>query len=1254
MSCERTKEAIERFLEGESGPETLEGLEREGGHLAGCARCRADLEEARRLAEALRGALASEPPAGAVERALAAVAAEAAREAAGAAASGEGGGAGRGAADHVSETRTSAPTAAPAPAVPPARVLRIRWRNRVAWAAAACVVASLGGTMVYETLERMAAPRGATGSYGATADFDDSNLALNPKRGAATGRGLPFSAPARWGDLTSAQKLDHADDPGHDVRGLVEGIHLTTGGSGLDAAEHAATKNEELVVLATSVDGSASGATTGTPVDPHTYALTITGTEPAGTTNFGYRRVGRLAKGTVGEIEVNQTGVTPTLGPVVPILGSGVTLGDETRPALENHDAALGLDPAAPERERAHMAEERITSTERGDLEKAKELEARVSDAARRSLLESQGSIVRLVAETGYRARGSSARALLGSHEASGVAVAPDAVLARKSAVEPWRYDARQLAIARKFKEEHGIELETRIVARRMAAGAWSAFADSDTLTCALAWVAPERLESEPRTVEIEWNAQTVAVAGIRVHASDPSDLAVLRVPGASLAPASLEDAARLLPAPLEAVRAALRAAGIADPTAAPAPVAPAAPGGGAAPGAPSGTGDPATPGGKGGSGGAAPGKRAGALPTSEEAKRLADRLAAARTGGLYARGEGGREVPFPLESVRVSGEIAGTLASTLVRQRFANPCAVKIEAVYVFPLPHDAAVNEFLMEVGERRIRGIVRPREEARAVYEAARAAGKVASLLEQERPNDFAISVANIEPGRSVDVNIRFFQALAPEDGALRYVLPLVVGHRYGDDARAARSGSSADGGGHAAVTPARLAPDARLPEAEIDVAIDAPVPIAAIVCPSHEVAIERSGPLRARVHLPPRTDALDRDFVLTLSLGEKAAARIGALAHASAAGRFVHVIAAPPLLPEGPDVLPREVMLVLDSSGSMSGVPIEQCKRFVRRALAALRPEDTFDVATFAGTARLFSSDFLEPTRGNIERATEWVNELYGAGGTEAEAGIRLALEHPGDPRRVRIVVFLTDGGVSFEGDIFRRIKASGAGARVFTLGVGSSPNRHLLDGMAEAGRGLAAYIAHDASEEVIAREVDRLHARLDAPVLTDLALDCEGAVLEDVYPRDLPDLFVGRTLSIVARTRGEGPAVIVLRGRAGAATLERRIPIDLPREEPRHAALAPIWARARIRDLEMRIASAPPAERPLLEKEIERLGVDFSLASRRTSFVAVDEESETGGGAPARFEQPAAVPAGVEPEVFGGSRKEEQEKNREGC
>lgn len=327
----------------------------------------------------------------------------------------------------------------------------------------------------------------------------------------------------------------------------------------------------------------------------------------------------------------------------------------------------------------------------------------------------------------------------------------------------------------------------------------------------------------------------------------------------------------------------------------------------------------------------------------------------------LGRAGEGGATHVFPLRHVTVDADVSGWVASTELRQTYENPFDAPIEATYVMPLPTGIAVNGFVMEIADRRVVGIVKPREEALRIYEDARARGQTVSLMAQDRPNIFRQSVANIAPGESVDVTITYFHALAYSSGAFEYVFPMVVAPRY-DPGRGTGVETSPEAGAtttrQAADFPTRvLAPGFRSGRAvDIAVTVDAGMPIQNVQCPTHEAEIRPDGANRVHVTLTPKEAIPDRDFVLRWFVADEETTA-GVVAHRSPeTGGFFSVLLVPKLDPGEADMSAREVTFVIDSSGSMNGVPMDTCKRLVEKTLRGMRPFDRFNVIQFASTLR----------------------------------------------------------------------------------------------------------------------------------------------------------------------------------------------------------------------------------------------------------------------------------------------------------
>ncbi len=578
--------------------------------------------------------------------------------------------------------------------------------------------------------------------------------------------------------------------------------------------------------------------------------------------------------------------------------------------------------------------------------------------------------------------------------------------------------------------------------------------------------------------------------------------------------------------------------------------------------------------------------------------------------------------VSMPLERTEVRVDVSGFVASVDVVQVFGNPFDEPIEARYVFPLPERAAVDGFVMEVGPRRIRGEIRRREEARKTYEAARGRGYTAALMEQERPNIFTQSVANIAPGARVRVHLHYVEVLAYAEGAYRFLFPMVVAPRY---VRGQAPAPSATAPEHVS-QPRFLKPGQRSGhDIRLSVRIQAGVPIRSLTSVSHGIQVTRDGASEAVVELTPADRIPNKDLMLKIGVAGEMP-EVGVLAHRLDDDGFFALLVQPKAAIEPAEAAPKEILFVLDDSGSMSGAPIEMSKRFMRRALESLAVSDRFNIVRFAGEARVMAPEPLANTVDHVARGLAAVEEMRGDGGSEMILGFRAALAQSRDPACVRIVIFLTDGQIGHEQQIFDLIRRQRGDARIFTLGIGSSVNHYLLREMAELGRGAYEYVRPDGRER---EAVDRFRRWVTRPYLTDLTIDWGGLRVEDVQPSELPDLFSGQTLSLVGRYLWGGDDTITLRGRLGGVPWEKQVTVSLPERSEDHAALASVWARERIHALTHRPDGALAT---LLEAEVTSLALAFSLMSPFTSFVAVDESVVVNpAGDPARADQVVPIP-----------------------
>jgi Ca-activated chloride channel family protein len=615
-----------------------------------------------------------------------------------------------------------------------------------------------------------------------------------------------------------------------------------------------------------------------------------------------------------------------------------------------------------------------------------------------------------------------------------------------------------------------------------------------------------------------------------------------------------------------------------------------------------------------------------------------------ATPGGLQVLDANGKpKADCPLKNTEVKADVSGFLARVTVTQEFENNFKEKIEAVYTFPLPQNAAVDDMTMVVGDRTVRGKILRREEAEAVYEAAKNNGQRASLLNQERPNIFTQSVANILPGEKIKITISYVETLTYEDGAYEFVFPMVVGPRYvpGNPTGAQGNGFSPDTDkvpDGSRITPKPAPPGMRAGhDISLDITLDAGVPIDGLVSKTHEVDVERPDDRRARVRLKDRETIPNKDFILRYDVaGKKIADAL--LTHSTGHSGFFTLILQPPERVTAEDVTPKELVFVLDTSGSMSGFPIDKAKETMKLALDSLYPSDTFNLITFAGDTNILFPEPVPATRENLEKAQKFLETREGGGGTEMMKAIRASLEPSDKQDHVRIVCFMTDGYVGNDMEIIGEVQKH-PNARVFSFGIGSSVNRYLLDNMAKYGRGEVEYVALNDDGSAAAR---RFHERIRNPLLTDISIDWNGMQVDDVYPKTVPDLFGAKPVILTGRYSGSERGVIRLKGKMSGRDFVREIPVDFS-SLAQHDVLATLWARTRVEDLMSKDLNGAQQGTMTdeLKQSIIQLGLNYRLMTQFTSFVAVEEMIVTDGGQPRRIDVPVEVPEGVNRDaVFG--------------
>jgi Ca-activated chloride channel family protein len=609
-------------------------------------------------------------------------------------------------------------------------------------------------------------------------------------------------------------------------------------------------------------------------------------------------------------------------------------------------------------------------------------------------------------------------------------------------------------------------------------------------------------------------------------------------------------------------------------------------------------------------------------------------------TGLLLKSGPGAAPLPAPLLLTDVRISISGMVARATVRQRFHNPTATWQEGVYVFPLPENAAVDHLEMRVGERRIEGRIRERTVARAAYEQAKADGRKASLVEQERPNLFTTNVAHIAPDEDIDVTIEYQQTLHFDAGAFRLRFPMVVAPRYlpGDAVAEPDAGT-----GWAAATdrvpdaPRITPPVAHPAEGAINpvtLAIDlnAGFPLAKLDSPYHAITVRESPDGRHRIELAGGAVPANRDFELVW-VPDVGRAPGAALFTEHRDGRsYALLMVAPPEVDRTAPRMPREAVFIIDTSGSMEGTSIVQAREALQLALGRLQPGDRFNVIEFNSTARALFGAPMPVDPATVGRARSFVAGLKARGGTEMRAALELALTPGGAPGFVRQVVFLTDGAVGNEADLVTLIRNRLGDRRLFTVGIGSAPNSHFMTKAAQFGRGSFTYVG-DVRE--VAEKMGSLFRKLESPVLTDIAIAWPGRA--ETYPAQVPDLYAGEPIVVSAALDGVAGEV-VLRGRRGDQPWQATLPLVGDGAEP---GIGVLWARSKIEALidRMRDGSTETEVRPALVE----VALAHHLVSKYTSLVAVDVTPTLPADAiSARTALPTNLPEGMSYEaIFGG-------------
>jgi Ca-activated chloride channel family protein len=583
----------------------------------------------------------------------------------------------------------------------------------------------------------------------------------------------------------------------------------------------------------------------------------------------------------------------------------------------------------------------------------------------------------------------------------------------------------------------------------------------------------------------------------------------------------------------------------------------------------------------------------------------------------------------LPLKDTRAEINVSGIIADVTVLQIYRNEGSRPIHARYVFPASTRAAVYAMRMQIGNQVIVAKIKEREKAKAEFEAAKQAGKSASLLEQDRPNVFSMNLANLMPGEQVEIQLRYTELLVPTDGIYEVIFPTVVGPRYSSEPE-----SAAPSENRWVKSPYLHQGNKPTSTFHLSTKISAGVPIQDLTCLSHQVLPQWQSPSIVQLGLD-EADSFqgNRDFILRYRLaGEQIAS--GLILYAGEDENFFLYMAQPPARVTNFDIPAREYIFVVDVSGSMHGFPLDTAKQLLRDLIGQLRPTDLFNVVLFAGDAAALSAKSLPANQQNISQAIALLEQQRGSGGTELLPAIQQAMNLPSQTGISRSIVLVTDGYVSGEKGVFDYIRAHLNQSNVFSFGIGSAVNRYLIEGVAKAGMGEAFVVTQAAEAPAIA---DKFREYIQSPVLTDIQVRANGFDIYDVQPFQLPDLFAQRPVILFGKWRGSPSGAFELQGKTGQGEYVTRLDVAGVQPDEANRALRYLWARSRIAELSDYGSADLDAERV---SNITALGLKYNLLTAYTSFIAVREVVSNPQGQAQDVEQPLPLPVGVSDFAIG--------------
>ena len=592
----------------------------------------------------------------------------------------------------------------------------------------------------------------------------------------------------------------------------------------------------------------------------------------------------------------------------------------------------------------------------------------------------------------------------------------------------------------------------------------------------------------------------------------------------------------------------------------------------------------------------------------------------------------------LPLKNTDVNVNISGVIADVTIVQTYRNQGSRPIEAKYIFPGSTRAAVYAMNVRIGERLITARVREKGQARVEYETARNEGRIAALLEEHLPNIFQMNVANILPGDDVRVELRYTELLIPQEGNYQFVFPMVVGPRY-------NSPNAQTQNSHNAAAATRIAyhhaEEPNTATFDIQATLISPVGIKNIASPSHALRVASSeNHHRAIIDVEKGFGISNRDFILNYRLaGDTIESGImlyqGGNSNENEDENFFLAMIEPPQTVTPETIPPRDYIFVVDTSGSMKGFPLNTAKQVVTELMQGLRPNDTFNIMLFSGSSTMLSPQSVPATEANLAQAMQMLSRTYyGSGSTELIPALRRVYSLPNTPGLSRTIVVITDGYVTVESEAFDLVRNNLNKANVFAFGIGSSVNRHLIEGMARAGMG-EPFVVTNANEA--AEQAQRFHRMIASPVLTNITATFENFDVYDIEPTALPDVLGERPVIIYGKWRGQPTGNIIIEGHNAAGAYRHSIPVAGQASRDT-SALRYLWARSRITSL---TDKETLIGRNMHQDQITSLGLKYNLLTPYTSFIAVDRiVRNTTPTQTAAVNQPSPMPENVQDSAIG--------------